>query len=85
MNVIFLEPSFPDNQKQFVRALHEAGATVIGIGERPEDWLDDDVAGWLAHYEHVPSVVDEGRLIEAVRWVQARCGSTGWKPRSKRT
>ena len=48
VHVVFLEPSFPDNQKQFVRALHEVGATVIGIGERPKDWLDDDVAE-LAH------------------------------------
>ena len=70
MNVVFLEPSFPDNQKQFVRALSEVGATVIGIGERPKDWLDGDVAGWLAHYEQVPSVVDEGRLIEVVRGLQ---------------
>ena len=53
MNVVFLEPSFPANQKQFVRGLHEVGATVIGIGERPKDWLDGDVAGWLAHYEQV--------------------------------
>jgi carbamoylphosphate synthase large subunit len=72
VNVIFLEPSFPDNQKQFVRALHDVGATVVGIGERPNDWLDDDVRSWLTHYEQVPSVVDEPRLIEAVRWVQSR-------------
>ena len=67
---MFLEPSFPDNQKQFVRGLHEVGATVIGIGERPKDWLDGDVAGWLTHYEQVPSVVDEGRLHEVVRGLQ---------------
>ena len=42
MNVIFIEPSFPGYQKQFVRGLPQAGATVIGIGERPRDWLDDD-------------------------------------------
>ncbi len=36
MNVIFIEPSFPYNQREFVRALHAAGANVIGIGERPE-------------------------------------------------
>jgi carbamoylphosphate synthase large subunit len=72
VNVIFLEPSFPDNQKQFVRALHEVGATVIGIGERPKEWLDDEVRDWLTHYEQVPSIVDEPRLIEAVRWVQER-------------
>jgi carbamoylphosphate synthase large subunit len=70
--VIFVEPSFPDNQKQFVRALHEVGATVVGLGERPKDWLDDDLRRWLTHYEQVPSVVDEARLIDAVRWVQGR-------------
>ena len=34
MNIIFIEPSFPYNQREFVRGLHEAGANVIGIGER---------------------------------------------------
>ena len=43
VNVVFVEPSFPDNQKDFVRGLVEVGATVIGIGERPKDWLDDDL------------------------------------------
>jgi carbamoylphosphate synthase large subunit len=70
VNVIFLEPSFPDNQKQFARALAEAGATVIGIGERPKDWLDDDVKGWLTHYEQIGSVTDEGQLYDAVQTVQ---------------
>ncbi len=66
----FLEPSFPDNQKQFARALHDVGATVIGIGERPKDWLDADVAGWLAHYEQVSSIVDTWRVTEIVRGLQ---------------
>ena len=70
MHVVFVEPSFPDNQKQFVRGLHAVGATVVGVGERPKDWLDDDVKQWLTHYEHIPSVTDEGRLAEAVQWVQ---------------
>ena len=70
MNVILLEPSFPDNQKQFARALAEAGATVIGIGERPKEGLDDDVRGWLSHYEQVDSVVNDRSVEEAVRWVQ---------------
>ena len=26
MHVVFVEPSFPDNQKQFVRGLHAVGA-----------------------------------------------------------
>ena len=72
MNVIFIEPSFPLNQKEFVRGLAEAGATVVGIGERPPDWLDSEVGGWLAHYEHVSSVVDVDALEAAVRFIQSR-------------
>ena len=72
MNVIFIEPSFPLNQKQFARGLTEAGATVVGIGERPRDWLDSDVSGWLSHYEQVPSVVDVDALEAAVRFIQSR-------------
>lgn len=33
MRVVFIEPRFPANQKYFVRALAEVGATVIAIGE----------------------------------------------------
>jgi len=72
MNVIFIEPAFPDNQRQFARALKKVGARVIGLGERPYDWLDQEVRGWLDEYEHVSSVTDEGALLGAVRRVQAR-------------
>ncbi len=34
MNVLFVEPAFPTNQREFVRALHAVGARVTGIGER---------------------------------------------------
>ncbi|MDA0706119.1 MAG: hypothetical protein O2907_01490 [Proteobacteria bacterium] len=44
MNVIFIEPSFPANQREFVRALHAAGANVIGVGERPVDYLGAEEA-----------------------------------------
>lgn len=68
--MILLEPSFPDNQKQFARALAEAGSTVVGIGERPKAGLDDDVAQWLTHYEQVDSVVNEESVEHAVRTIQ---------------
>lgn len=59
MNVIFIEPSFPANQQAFVHGLHQAGAHVIGMGERPRAHLQHDVAGWLSDYVQVSSVVDE--------------------------
>src|SRR5947207_12894130 len=69
MNVIFVEPFFPPTQRNFVRALAEVGATVIGIGEYPAEAMDDQLRGWLAHHHHVRSVVDTGVLTDAVRWV----------------
>src|SRR5208282_2145385 len=58
MNVVFVEPFFPRNQREFARALAEAGAIVIGIGEYSADGFDDQLKGWLDHYEQVPSVTD---------------------------
>jgi formate-dependent phosphoribosylglycinamide formyltransferase (GAR transformylase) len=72
VNVIFVEPSFPSYQRQFVRGLAEVGATVIGIGERPKEWLDDQVKEWLTHYEQIPSVVDINALERAVRFIQSK-------------
>ena len=73
MNIIFIEPSFPYNQKEFVRGLHQAGARVIGIGERPREYLADDVKGWLSSYVQVQSVVHEPSLLRAVQEVQKKC------------
>jgi len=70
MNVVFVEPSFPNNQREFVRALHATGANVIGIGERPIDYLDSEVKGWLAEYVQVRSVVHEPSLLKAVQLIQ---------------
>ena len=70
MNVIFVEPAFPANQRQFVRGLAAVGATVIGIGERPGDWLDDELRGWMQHYHQIGSVTDTGALRHAVEWIQ---------------
>ena len=70
VNVVFVEPSFPPTQRNFVRALAEVGATVIGIGESHTDALDDQVKSWMTHYHQVPSVVDTGVMTDAVRWIQ---------------
>ncbi|WMS41308.1 ATP-grasp domain-containing protein [Acuticoccus sp. MNP-M23] len=70
MNVIFIEPSFPSNQREFVRALHAVGATVHGIGERPYDWLDEETRQRLASYQQIGAVTDEGALEWAVRKAQ---------------
>ena len=70
MNVCFLDPGFPSNQREFVRALVSVGARVHGIGDRPVEWLDGELRGWLASYRQVRSTVDEGEIERAVREAQ---------------
>jgi len=72
VHVILIEPSFPQNQREFARALHDVGVVVTGIGERPKDSLDDDLKRWLTHYEQVGSVVDEGAVAEKVGWLGSK-------------
>jgi formate-dependent phosphoribosylglycinamide formyltransferase (GAR transformylase) len=81
MHVLFVEPAFPANQRQFVRGLHAAGAVVTGIGERPLQYLDGELKGWLHAYEQVGSVVDERALHEAV----VRCQRREWVDRLEAT
>jgi hypothetical protein len=72
MHVVLVEPSFPINQREFARALHDVGATVTGIGERSKDSLDEGLRRWLTHFEQVPNVCDERVMIEKVRWLQSK-------------
>ena len=72
IDVVFIEPSFPANQRQFVRALHAVGARVTGIGERPKASLDDELQHWLTHYEQVANVTSVQEVERVVRWLQQR-------------
>lgn len=77
MHVLFVEPGFPANQREFVRALREVGAAVTGIGESPLEALPHETRAQLTHYEQISSVTDTGALYDAVR----RCQERGWVDR----
>ncbi len=70
MNIIFVEPAFPANQREFVRALHDVGATIVAIGESRGEALDSQLRDWLVDYIQVPSVCDESAMVRAVKYVQ---------------
>ncbi|MEO8702938.1 MAG: ATP-grasp domain-containing protein [Kofleriaceae bacterium] len=70
MHIVFIEPRFPANQKLFIKALAEVGATVTAIGEGSKDSLDDDLKHWLTHYEEVRNVCDEQGVLAAVRHIE---------------
>ena len=72
MNVIFVEPAFPANQREFVRGLVSVGARVVAIGESSREALPPELQESLLDYIQVPSVCDEGALTRAVQRVQQR-------------
>ncbi len=72
MNIIFVEPNFPANQREFVRALKQVGANVVAIGESAENALDNTLNDWLVDYIQVPSVTDIDSVTRAVKFVQSR-------------
>ncbi len=72
MHVLFVEPSFPRNQREFVRGLKAVGARVTGVGEVPPHALPEGIREHLDGYEHVRSVVDEAAMFDAVRRIQSR-------------
>jgi hypothetical protein len=72
VHVIFLEPAFPGNQREFVRALRQVGALVSGIGTAPLSAYDRELQGWLHSYEQVSSTASAEALTGAVRNIQRR-------------
>ncbi len=70
IHIVFIEPRFPANQKQFIRGLAEIGVTISAIGERSKETLDDELRRWLTHYEEVTNVCDEQQVLNAVRFIQ---------------
>ncbi len=66
MHVVFVEPAFPKNQREFLRGLLSTGARVSAISERPIEALPNELREGLFQFERVRSVVDE-RDSERVR------------------
>ena len=72
MNIVFVEPAFPANQRRFVLALASVGANVIGVGESEEWTLDEELRSAMAGYYKVDSVTNVHAMTDAVRFIQSR-------------
>lgn len=72
MHIVFIEPRFPANQKLFIKALAEVGATVTAIGEGSKSSLDHELQHWLTHYEEVGNVTSEQQVMRAVEFIQSK-------------
>ncbi|MFM8980450.1 MAG: acetyl-CoA carboxylase biotin carboxylase subunit family protein [Planctomycetia bacterium] len=73
MQVLMIAPSYPPEMAFFTRALAEAGARVLGLGDGPAGSLDPVARRALSGYLQVPSLWDEAATVAAVRaWPLAR-------------
>ena len=72
MHVVFVEPAFPKNQREFLRGLLSTGARVSAISERAPEALPNELREGLFQFERVRSVVDEHAMAEAVRRLAKR-------------
>src|SRR6476660_461736 len=72
VNIVFVEPGFPANQRRFALALASVGADVIGVGESDEWALDDELRSAMSGYYKVGSVTSLHDMTEAVRFIQSR-------------
>ena len=67
MYVILIAPGYPPEMPYFVRGLAAAGAQVLGVADQAEHELPEVARQHLAGYLRVPSLLDEGAVVDAVR------------------
>ena len=77
MNVVFLSPHFPSNWWNFCRGLREVGATVLGLGDAPYEWLSPQLRGLLTEYYRVDDMHSYDQLTRALGWFVHRHGRIG--------
>lgn len=73
MRVVFLSPSYPNEQSNFTRGLAEVGARVYGVGDTPRESLPARVKPYLHDYLQVPRILDEQDVMNRVSdWLRGR-------------
>ena len=74
MNFIFISPNFPRIYSHFVKALHDKGVNVLGIGDEPYDSLNDELKENLTEYCYVSNMNNIGWMINTVQYLKDKYG-----------
>ena len=74
MNIVYLSPHFPHHYHRFCHQLIQAGANVLGIGDAPEEALEETVRQSLTEYYYVPDMQDYDALVRACGYYTHRYG-----------
>lgn len=73
-NYIHFSPYFPPNYIHFSRALHEAGARVLGLGDMVYDNLPANLRQWMTEYFKVGDLHNYDELLRALGYFTHRYG-----------
>lgn len=74
MNVVFISPQFPDTYWNWCDRLRKNGATVLGIGDTPYDYISNELKASLDEYYWVPSLEDYDQVFRAVAFFSYKYG-----------
>lgn len=74
MNYVHFSPYFPPNYIHFSRALHEAGARVLGLGDMAYDNLPAPLRQWMTEYFKVGDLHNYDELVRALGYFTHRYG-----------
>ena len=61
MRILYLSPGFPPNSHLFCVAAHARGASVLAVGDRPENDLPPGVSHALERYVFEPRMGEQAR------------------------
>jgi formate-dependent phosphoribosylglycinamide formyltransferase (GAR transformylase) len=67
MSVLMISPGYPAEMAFFTRGLAQAGASVIGLGDQPQDALPLIARDALARYVYVGSLAADDHVAATVR------------------
>lgn len=74
MNYIHFSPYFPPNYIHFSKALKEAGATVLGIGDSPYEPLSQNLKDSLTEYYKVDDLHNYDQLLRGLGYFTHKYG-----------
>ena len=78
MNFVFVSPQFPRTYWHFCDALRRRGANVLGIGDAPYDYLDDNLKAALTEYYRVNDPESYDETFRALAYLSFRHGKVDW-------
>ena len=78
MNFVFISPNFPKIYSHFVKALSERGITVIGIGDTPNNEINDELKEYLKEYCFVSDLSNIQWMKNALDYIQKKYGEISY-------